>query len=74
MIGALWPLSAQCMNKIFSLIIVRQEMGYKKRHSSIVHDMFDAKIGIRLPIQLKMLISSAMASGLLARGADSMLW
>jgi hypothetical protein len=26
---ALWPLSAQCMNKLFSRIIARQEMCYQ---------------------------------------------
>jgi hypothetical protein len=39
----------------------------------IFHDMFGARLGIRLPTQLKLLMSSAIASGLLVLGTGSIL-
>jgi hypothetical protein len=45
----------------------------EKRRLSIFYGMFGAKLGIKLPTQLKLLITSAIASGLLVHGTGSIL-
>jgi hypothetical protein len=44
-----------------------------KRRLSIFHGTFGTKFGITLPTQPQLLISSAIASGVLARGTGGIL-
>jgi hypothetical protein len=69
MLVALRPLSAQYMSKLFSRIIPPANYDIKMTFINF-HDTLCTKLGIRLPTQLKLLISSAIASGLLGRGTD----